>query len=78
MRGASFLVAKILPVHSGPYAIGYTAYALFFGAGGLARRDRLREITRHRLSRLLEVESYLRIRVTKMFADPHLLLVLAQ
>jgi hypothetical protein len=27
---------------------------------------------------LLEVESYLRIGVTKMFADPHLLLVLAQ
>jgi hypothetical protein len=26
----------------------------------------------------LEVESYLRVRVTKMFADPHLLLVLAQ
>ena len=25
-----------------------------------------------------EVESYLRIGVTKMFADPHLLLVLAQ
>jgi hypothetical protein len=27
---------------------------------------------------LLEVESYLRDRVTEMFADPHLLLVLAQ
>jgi len=27
---------------------------------------------------LLEVESYLGIGVTKMFADPHLLLVLAQ
>ena len=29
-------------------------------------------------STLLEVESYLRVGVTKMFADPHLLLVLAQ
>ena len=134
--------SKDTSLHSGPYAIGYTPYALFFGAGGLAGRGRQQEITSHRLSRLrknynrasraliacksgirekrpagcskrpsskaaaseearrtlryveplsdartkladffsilLEVESYLRIRVTKMFADPHLLLVLAQ
>jgi hypothetical protein len=37
-------------------------------------QDRLADL----FSILLEVESYLRIGVTKMFADPHLLLVLAQ
>ena len=50
------------------------AYPLGYVEGLNDARTKLAEF----FSTLLEVESYLRVGVTKMFADPHLLLVLAQ